>query len=186
MDKPETKKNLIYLAGFMGSGKSTIGPILANTIGYDFLDIDKVIEATTAKRIVDIFTDSGEQVFRTIERHTLNELCRRDRCVISLGGGTIAHDENFRLIRETGVIVYLQLSPEEIMKRVHFKTDRPMLKNEQGEKLPEAEMRERIVELLKHREEFYRQADIVVKTDQVRVGNTVDEIVRKLRGVIEL
>lgn len=185
MEQAAPKKNLIYLAGFMGSGKSTIGPILANTLGYGFLDIDKVIEGTTSKRIVDIFAESGEQAFRQIERNTLKEICIRDHCVVSLGGGTIANEENFRLIRESGVIIYLQLSPEEILKRVHFKTDRPMLKDVQGEKLPEEVMQERIQDLLHRREKFYRQADIVVKTDQVKVGTTVDEIVHKLRGLIE-
>jgi shikimate kinase len=185
MDDTAPKKNLIYLAGFMGSGKSTIGPILANTLGYDFLDIDKIIEGKTTKRIVDIFAESGEEAFRSIERNTLKEISVRDRCVVSLGGGTIANVENFRLIRESGMIIYLQLSPEEILKRVHFKTDRPMLKDGQGEKLPEEKMRGRIQELLQRREEFYLQADIVVKTDQVKVGTTVDEIVHKLRGLIE-
>src|SRR3990172_11672421 len=185
MEQATPKKNLIYLAGFMGSGKSTIGPILANTLGYDFLDIDGVIEGKTSKRIADIFTESGEQAFRVIERNTLKEVSILHRCVVSLGGGTIANDENFRLIRESGVIIYLQLSPEEILKRVHFKTDRPMLKDGQGGKLEKEEMRERIQDLLQRREEFYRQADILVKTDQVKVGTTVDEIVHKLRGLIE-
>ena len=185
MEQATPKKNLIYLAGFMGSGKSTIGHILANTLGYDFLDIDGVIEGKTSKRIADIFTESGEQAFRVIERNTLKEVSILHRCVVSLGGGTIANDENFRLIRESGVIIYLQLSPEEILKRVHFKTDRLMLKDGQGGKLQKEEMRERIQDLLQRREEFYRQADILVKTDQVKVGTTVDEIVHKLRGLIE-
>ncbi len=185
METHPHKKNLIYLAGFMGSGKSTIGPILANTLGYEFVDIDKLIEARAEQRIVDIFATAGEQMFRELERSTLQQVSTRDHCVVSLGGGTIASDENFRLIRESGIIVYLQLSPEEILKRLHFKTDRPMLKNAGGEQLRPEELRERIEELLRRREEFYARADIVVQTDNKRVGTTVDEIVQKLCGYVK-
>ncbi len=185
METHPHKKNLIYLAGFMGSGKSTIGPILANTLGYEFVDIDKLIEERAEQRIVDIFATAGEQAFRSLERSTLQDVSTRDHCVVSLGGGTIASDENFQLIRESGIIVYLQLSPEEILKRVHFKTDRPMLKNVNGEQLREEDLRERIEQLLRRREEFYTRADIVVQTDKKRVGTTVDEIVCKLRGYVK-
>lgn len=178
------QKKLIYLAGFMGSGKSTLGPILANTIGFNFVDIDKFIERKADKKIVDIFAVQGEQVFRTLERGTLQEVSAMEQCVISLGGGTIANEENFQLIRESGIIVYLQLSPEEIFHRVHHKADRPMLKDGKGERLPEDEMQRRIQELLRRREEFYSRADIIIRTDNKKVGATVDEIVKKLRGLI--
>ncbi len=179
-------KKLIYLAGFMGSGKSTLGPILANTIGFDFVDIDRFIEHKTNKKVVDIFAIQGEQVFRTLERGTLQEVSAMQHCVISLGGGTIANEENFQLIRESGIIVYLRLSPEEIFHRVHHKSDRPMLKDGAGERLPETEMRSKIHELLRRREEFYSRADIVIQTDNKKVGPTVDEIVKKLRGLIKV
>lgn len=118
-DRHHQKKSLIYLAGFMGSGKSTIGPILANTLGFEFVDIDKFVEKKAEKRIIDIFTSDGEQAFRTIEHVSLKEVATRDHCVVSLGGGTIANEENFQLIRDSGIIVYLQLSPDEILQRVH-------------------------------------------------------------------
>lgn len=170
----------------MGSGKSTIGPLLANTLGYDFVDIDKAIEQKAQRPVVQIFYELGEQAFRTIEREAVEEMTRRTHCVISLGGGTIANEENFQLIRQSGIIVYLKLSQDEILRRVERKTDRPMLKNEQGMPLSKAELERRIDDLLRRRELFYARADIVISTDRKNVGKTVDEIVKELRRFPQL
>ena len=185
MNKEQQKKNLVYLAGFMGSGKSTIGPILANTLGFEFVDIDKLVEKKAEKRISDIFTTDGEQAFRALELASLKEVASRSHHVVSLGGGTIADEENFRLIRESGIIVYLKLSPEEILQRVHHRTDRPLLTGAGGVRLPVEEIEQRVMELLTRREQFYARADVVIPTDRKRVGATVDEIVRRLRGLID-
>jgi shikimate kinase len=184
-DKSNRKKSLVYLAGFMGSGKSTIGPILANTLGFEFVDIDKFVEQKAAKRIKEIFATEGERAFRGIERSSLVEVAGRHHCVVSLGGGTIANEENFQLIRESGVIVYLQLSPEEITQRVHHRTDRPLLTDADGNKLSPEEIQQRVGDLLGKREEFYSRADVIIRADRKRVGATVDEIVRRLRGLID-
>jgi shikimate kinase len=92
------KKTLIFLTGFMGSGKSTIGPILANTLGFEYIDVDQFIENKTKKKIHEIFKTDGEQAFRTLERNTLQELAKRNRCVISLGGGAIANEQNCQIV----------------------------------------------------------------------------------------
>ncbi len=184
-EKGHPKKSLIYLAGFMGSGKSTLGPILANTLGFEFVDIDKFIEQRAAKKIKEIFAAEGEQAFRSIERASLVDVSGRTRCVVSLGGGTIANEENFRLIRESGIIVYLQLSPEGITQRVHHRTDRPLLTAPDGNKLSAEEIQQRVGELLPKREQFYLRADVIIQADRKRVGATVDEIVRRLRGLID-
>jgi shikimate kinase len=185
MNNQRQKKNLIYLAGFMGSGKSTIGPILANTIGYNFTDTDNAVERKAGRRVIDIFTTEGEQAFRDLERSSLREIAATSRCVVSLGGGTIADEENFRLIHESGIIVYLKLSPEEILHRVHHRTDRPLLTGASGERLPIEEIEKRVQHLLARREVFYARADVVIQTDRKRVGTTVDEVVRRLRGLVE-
>jgi len=184
MHNEQQKKSLIYLAGFMGSGKSTIGPILANTLGFEFVDTDKMVEKKASKRIIEIFTTDGEQAFRSLEHASLQEIATRSHFVISLGGGTIADEENFRLIHESGVIVYLKLSPEEILHRVHHRTDRPLLTGASGERLPVEEIEKRVHDLLLRREHFYARADVVIQTDRKRVGATVDEIVRRLRGFV--
>jgi shikimate kinase len=178
------RKSLIFLTGFMGSGKSTIGPILANTLGYTFVDVDKFIERKTRKRIVDIFDSEGEQAFRALERKTLLELAGLERAVIALGGGTIVNEENYRLVSENGVVIYLKLSPEEIIQRVQYRTDRPMLKDAHGNLLTHEALEDRIIHLLARREQFYSRADVIIPADKLRIGAMIDEIVKQLRNVI--
>ena len=185
MSSEQQKKSLIYLAGFMGSGKSTIGPILANTLGYEFVDIDKLIEVKAGKRISEIFETEGEQVFRALEREMLIEVGNKSQHVIALGGGTIANEENFQLAHQSGIIVYLQLSPEEIQQRVQHRNDRPMLKDQNGKLLPPDLMAQRIRDLLTKREQFYLRADIILPAENQRVGVTVDKLVKQLRGLIK-
>lgn len=168
----------------MGSGKSTIGPILANTIGYDFVDVDRLIEEKANARVVQIFERDGEQRFRELEQEVLREVTSRDHCVVSLGGGTIANEQNFALIRQSGIIVYLRLEPDEIYQRVHHRPDRPLLWDGSGKLLSADQLQERIRQLLADRERYYEQADVIVPSDRRRVGVTVDEIVRRLRGYV--
>jgi shikimate kinase len=165
----------------MGSGKSTVGPILANTLGYHYLDIDKLIEEKAGKPIVELFETVGEAGFRALERDVLAGVASLDRHVVSLGGGTMANEENFALIQHSGVIVYLQLSKEGILYRVRNKHDRPMLKDAHGKPLPADALSVRIDDLLNRREQFYNRADLIVTTDNKNVGVTVDEIVQRLR-----
>jgi shikimate kinase len=183
MDKG--KRNLIYLTGFMGSGKSTIAPILANTLGYSFVDIDLEIEKITGKRVSDIFQDQGEQYFREVEHALLNEVSQRHGCVVSMGGGTIANETNLRLVKSSGVLVYLKADAEQIFRRLKFKNDRPLMKTKEGARLSEDELRNRIRILLEAREPFYCQADVTIATDVSRVGVTVDKIVRLVQRLIE-
>lgn len=186
MKTPETKRNKrIYLTGFMGSGKSTIGPILANTLGYGFVDIDKAIEQQTGKTVRQIFKDPGEEYFRTLEREVIQELLGKEHIVISLGGGTIADPINFPLIRASGILVYLKTAPEHLFKRLHHKSDRPILVDIAGDRLTEEALRLRIYELYTRREQFYEQADIVIATDEHKVGITVDQIVKRLSGLLD-
>ena len=185
MGKPaQTHRSLIFLTGFMGSGKSTIGPILANTLGFEFVDVDKLVEQRAGKRIAEIFSANGERKFREIERRVIEELSGLEHTVVSLGGGTITNEENFSFVQKSGIIVYLQLSPEEILQRVRHRSDRPMLRDEEGDPLPPDVLEHRIVELLARREPFYARADVVVPADKKRVGVTVDEIVKRIRPLI--
>ena len=183
MTGQETRErgSLIYLTGFMGSGKSTVGPIVANTIGYEFTDIDREIERRAGKQISEIFAEDGEEAFRTFELGALQDLSVLEHHVIALGGGTIASEENFDLVRRSGIMVYIQLSSDEILRRVQRRSDRPLLRAADGSALPPDILQQRILDLLAKREVFYRRADIVVDADDRRVGSTVDEIARRLR-----
>ncbi|MBI5661490.1 MULTISPECIES: shikimate kinase [Ignavibacterium] len=179
------KKNLIYLTGFMASGKSTIGPILANTIGWEFLDLDRVIEEKLGKKIVDIFKVEGEDFFRIFESDTLNELSKLTKYVISLGGGTIENEKNLNQIKKTGILIYLETSPEAAYRRLRFKTDRPALLFENYNPTKQ-EFINRINSILSRRVKYYNQADIKINTDNKPVGITVDLIVRLLRREFQI
>lgn len=174
------KKDLIFLTGFMASGKSTIGPILANTIGWEFLDLDRVIEEKTNKKIVAIFKELGEEYFRKLESDTLIELTKLSKYVISLGGGTIENEENLNHIKSRGILVYLETSPEAAYRRLKFKRDRPALLFEDTEPSKE-EFLDRINTIFNRRLKYYNQADVKINTDNKLVGITVDRLVKILR-----
>ena len=172
------KTKVVFLAGFMGSGKSTIGPILANTIGWNFFDLDRVIESKQGKKIVDIFFEKGEEGFRSLEREILKEITEGENIIISLGGGTIADQKNINFMKKKGKIIFLEASAESFYKRLRFKADRPMLMGKDKELLSQSELKQRIAEILKYRRKFYKQADISLKTDDITIGRTVDTISR--------
>jgi shikimate kinase len=184
--KTSEKKTRVYLTGFMASGKSTIGPILANTIGYHFVDVDALIEARERRKITEIFRTDGESYFRTVEYAIISEVAAQSLVVVSLGGGTITRQENIDLMKRSGLLVYLKATPENLFRRLRSKRNRPLLQDVDGSILPEDKLKERISALMTNREQFYTQADIVVLTDDKSVGRTVDEIVRKLRHKIEM
>ncbi len=172
------KNNIIYLTGFMGAGKSTIGPILANTLGWEFYDLDKVIEEITGDKIKKIFETKGEKYFREIENKILKELSTGKELVISLGGGTIANDANFDIIKNSGNIVYLKSSTESMYERLKFKRDRPSLIKSENENPTKDELMGRIEQIFNKRKKYYEQANIIIDTDKTTVGLTVDKIVK--------
>lgn len=180
MAVPSSRKERIYLTGFMGSGKSTIGPILANTLGYEFVDVDRMIEEATGLSVTAIFKEKGEAFFRGLEEKLIKELSSRSRVVISLGGGTITEPLVFRTVTSTGIIVYLKATPDELFKRLRNKTDRPVLMDREGNRFGTDDLRERIQDLYVAREPLYEHADITIVTEDQPVGKTVDLIVKKL------
>lgn len=171
------KKKLVYLTGFMASGKSTIGPILANTLGWNFLDLDKVIEDETGKSIRAIFDEKGENYFRELETETLIKLSKLEANIISLGGGTIASEKNLEILKSTGYLIYLETSPEEAYKRLRFKRDRPALLFDGEDEPTKTEFLDKINLLLDKRLIYYNQADYKINTDHGNVGKTVDRLV---------
>jgi shikimate kinase len=180
MQQLRQRNGRIYLTGFMGSGKSTIGPIVANTIGYGFFDLDRMIEQRSGSTITEIFRSQGEAEFRVLERKAIEEISLMPRTVVSLGGGTVVVQETFDLIKATGIVVYLTITEEVLLRRLQRRNDRPMLAGPTGERLPEEDLRTRIRALYAVREPLYRQADIIVPTDEKRLGLTVDRLVRLL------
>lgn len=168
----------IYLTGFMGAGKSTIGPILANTLGWEFYDLDRVIEKNQNKKIKEIFEEEGEEFFRKLEMNVITELAKISNAVISLGGGTIRSEQILNFLKSTGKVVYLKNSPEASYKRLRYKRDRPNLIPDQEEEPTRDELIDKITNLLETRVKYYEQAHHTINTDLYSVGKTVDKIVK--------
>ncbi len=125
----ETPENVV-LVGFMGSGKSSIGRLLAKAIGFDFLDTDQLIVERTGKQIPEIFAENGEEFFRDQETCVIRSLIEQNRTVISTGGGAIIRVENREMLRRTGFVVCLTASEDILFERVSRNTKRPLLQCE--------------------------------------------------------
>ncbi len=148
----------IFLIGFMGSGKSTLGAQLARRVGYQFIDMDHMIEETAEMSIPEIFNDHGEEVFRKWEYDILRELCRREKLVISTGGGAPCHSNMMDLMNTHGTTIYLKLSPEALKTRlIQSSTERPLIMGKS-----EPELLDFIKSLLEKRELFYKRAAHIV------------------------
>lgn len=185
MKRHKENASLIFLTGFMGSGKSTVGPILANTIGFQFIDLDVLIEKNENRKISDIFAAEGEQKFRALERKTLKEILGNAETIVSLGGGTVTNDETLNLVKHHGVLVYLKSDVEHIFQRLKTKSDRPMLRDEDGTLLHGDHLLRKIETLLGTREKFYNQADVIITTDDKKIGYTIDELAKKLSTYVD-
>lgn len=149
----------IFLIGFMGSGKTTLGKRLAHRTGYTFADMDQVIEETAGMSIPAIFEEHGEEVFRKWERNILVELCTRKKIVISTGGGAPCHGDMMEIMMGKGLTVYLYLPPEVLKDRLlHAKAERPLLKGKSEE-----ELLVYIKETLEARESYYKKAALIVE-----------------------
>ena len=171
----------IYLTGFMGSGKSVVGSKLAERLLVPFLDLDALIVERTGKPIRQIFADEGEDAFRRVEEEALRQTALRDRAVIAVGGGALARSEGMQYARANGIVVYLKASADELATRLmHGQQDRPMLRSSDGRPLGRSALKERISELLAHREPVYAKSDIIVETDGHSVSQVVDSICARL------
>lgn len=163
----------IFLIGFMGSGKSTLGAKLARQLGYQFADMDQLIEETAEMSIPAIFEEHGEEVFRKWELDILTELCRRENLVISTGGGAPCHSNLMDLMNRHGTSIYIQLSPEALRDRlIRSRTERPLIRGKS-----ESELLDFIKILLEKREIFYKQATHTIDGISIRT----EELARLLQ-----
>jgi shikimate kinase len=129
MNESHTPPKNIVLIGFMGSGKTTVGRELYQRLGYPLVDMDQVIEQRARKPIAAIFADEGEEAFRDMETNLLKELATPNtpRRIISTGGGVIGREENRKVLRELGYVVWLDASMDLILERTSKNRDRPLL-----------------------------------------------------------
>lgn len=180
------KHTRLILTGFMASGKSTLGKIIANTIGWKHKDLDAEIAKYYGRTIADLFKEFGEEKFREIESQFLIRELNVDFLVLSLGGGTIVFNENLSRIKEAGLLVYLHSSPENIFERLKYKVDRPMFQTADSKPMERDEAIKKISNLLAAREKFYAQADLIFSTDGLKVGRAVDSLIKKIKPQLAL
>jgi shikimate kinase len=159
-------KDSIVLIGFMGSGKTTLGKWIAENQGYIFVDTDELIETEEGRTINEIFATDGEEYFRNLETEVIGRLAEDDRkLVISVGGGLPVRDENRKLMRRAGRVVYLNTGVDELERRLKGDTTRPLLAG--------SDLRKKITDLMEKRERLYLDAaDVVVDTE----NRTFEEI----------
>ena len=161
----------------MGSGKSAVREVLARRMNtYNFLDMDGIIERATGMSIPDIFKSEGEDAFRDVEAQVLDSVHAYVRCVISTGGGVVMRNMNWSKL-QSGIVVYLKVEPEVIMKRIEG-TDRPLLQTED----PLQTLRE----LMESRKAKYEQADVHVEIEEgLDVNEVADKVIKTLHEFID-
>lgn len=160
----------IYLIGFMGTGKSTIGHALAQRIGWEFLDLDQMIEEREGRSIPDIFSAEGEVYFREKEATLLAEVAEGDKQVVSTGGGAVIFPSNRERMKATGFVISLHADKETIRDRVARQAGRPLLDPRDFDR--------RYDMLMKERKRLYEQADLQLDTSSLSVEEMIERIVQ--------
>lgn len=160
----------VFLVGFMGAGKSTVGNLVAQKLGMPFIDLDRVIETRSGRTISTIFAEDGEERFRELESAALLSLAPEPPSVVACGGGVVTRDANRSAIREMGTVVYLRVTVEEMLARVGDDPHRPLLAGSGGVLAATA--------LLDARESLYSAvSDVVVDTVDRAPESVAEEIV---------
>ena len=163
----------LALIGFMGTGKSSVGRLVASHLHYNFVDTDELIESRTGKTIAEIFAHAGEAVFRQIEKQLVAEVSHYKKTVFSTGGGLAASAENFGSLKQHSLVICLWASPEVIWERVRTQTHRPLLQD--------PEPLDKIKKLLAAREPFYKQADVLVNTEMRSVKEVAQHVLHQFQ-----
>lgn len=170
---PERKKfKNIFLVGFMGAGKTTVGRLLARKLGWRYCDADKVIETKAGKTVSEIFSSHGELHFRDLESETLYSLAGKTKQVIATGGGAVMREENREAMKKGGVTIYLKAPMSVIWERVRHSKTRPLLNVDNPYDAAE--------ELLRKRAPSYETADMTIDTESLTPEEAASEIMKRL------
>ncbi len=165
----------IYLIGMMGSGKSTTGKLLANTLNRKFIDTDSLIELRSGKVVRDIFSQDGENRFREIESSVLLAVSKEVNLIVSTGGGILLKRANCDIIHESGTVILLYCQPDRLAGRITNPPERPLLKTD-------ISIEQSLEDIWNSRKDLYHNnADFVVDTSLLSVAETVVRIVDLLR-----
>jgi len=158
----------IYLVGFMGTGKSTVGKALAKVLNKEFKDLDELIEERENRKIVEIFEKFGEQYFREVETAVVRDISEKEDLVIATGGGVVVNEENFSLLKKSGTLITLVASPETIYERIKDSIERPLLNVENP--------LDTIKRMMFERAYYYIKSDFIVETTDREIEDIISEI----------
>ncbi|MEE9304325.1 MAG: shikimate kinase [Thiotrichaceae bacterium] len=161
-------KNII-LTGLMGAGKSTIGRALAKRRRMEFFDSDRLIEERTGVDIPTIFEIEGEEGFRDREQQVIADLVAEKGVVIAIGGGSLIREANRNLLTESGILIYLRATPQQLYSRIRYDKSRPLMQTDNP--------LQTLTRILKNREKYYLDtADLIIRTGKHRVNVTIKQI----------
>lgn len=171
----------VFLIGYMGVGKTTIGKLLSKELDVEFIDLDKYIESRYRKSIEDIFAEKGETRFRIIEREMLREIATFQNVLISTGGGTPCFFDNMDVMNEVGITIYVKASVDQLVSRLlASKNVRPIL----NDKTPE-ELKEFVASHLAEREKYYSKAKLTYYTECLVSHGDVNETVDAIKKILQ-
>lgn len=171
----------IFLIGYMGAGKTSVGVILAKKLGLAFIDLDHFIEKRYSRTVSRLFAERGEEEFRKIEAKVLDEIADFEDVVISTGGGAPCFHDNMRRMNEAGTSIYLKTAPGLLAKRLNAcKHSRPLIKNKTNE-----ELKRFVEESLAKREPYYSLAQIVLDVEDLQTDADVELIALKLTDLLK-
>lgn len=160
----------LVLIGMMGSGKTTVGRLLARRLHWSFFDTDSIIEDVSRMTIATIFETLGEDTFRKLEKEVIRHMAEYGHAVIATGGGAPCQEENWKAFEKRSLVVWLKARPESLLERLRRTPPgvRPMLNNDLS--------LEKISELSSKREPFYRKAQYILETDGLTADRAADKI----------
>lgn len=171
----------IFLIGYMGAGKTTLGKAFSRELGLTFIDLDWYIEERFHKTVQQLFSERGEQGFRELEQKMLHEVAEFEDVVISAGGGTPCFFDNMDYMNACGDTVFLQVEPEVLFHRLKVaKQQRPLLANKSDEELMNF-----ICEALQKRHPFYSQAKFLFRADELEDKLQIQASVDSLRKLLD-
>ena len=172
----------IFLTGYMGAGKTTLGKAFAHQMNIPFIDLDWYIEERFHKTVGELFAERGETGFRELERNLLHEVAEFENVVISTGGGAPCFFDNMEFMNRMGKTVFLDVHPDVLFRRLRVaKQQRPILQGKQDD-----ELKAFIVQALEKRAPFYRQAQYIFNADELEDRRQIDASVQRLQQLLGL
>lgn len=163
----------IYIVGFMGAGKTTVGKILGEKLGLEVIDTDEVIETKQQKTVSEIFKENGEEYFRQLEHFVLKDIIKEDK-IITTGGGIVTREENRKLLQKKKNVFYLKATANTILERLKDDTTRPLLQTKDKLKT--------IEQLLSKRDALYEEVSTyTVHTDLLSLEEVANEVIANLK-----